>query len=122
MAGQFDRQIGRCPRRGGCGEHPLDNAVFQRLVGHHHDSPADSQRVQRRGQSAAQSIQLAVDRDAQRLERPLGGMSAGAPSRRRNRLVDNLNQLGGRGERGTGAAADNMGGDAASQSFFAEAT
>ena len=83
--------------------------------------PPTGQRVQRGGKGAAQRVQFVVDRDPQRLEGALGRMPAGAPGRSRNRLVQQGYQLCGRGERGAGALANDLRGDAACEPLLAVA-
>src|SRR5205085_63144 len=45
------------------------------------------------GERAVELVELAVDRDAQRLERALGRMAAGEARRRRDRGLDELDEL-----------------------------
>ena len=54
MAGKLDREIDRCARSDRVGEHAFDDAVFQRLVGQHHDASAEGERVQSSRKCTAQ--------------------------------------------------------------------
>ena len=64
------RQMARAARRrAGAGDEViLDDAVFQRMEGHHHQPAARPQQALGGGEGAGQLDQLVVDEDAQRLE------------------------------------------------------
>ena len=120
VAGQFDGQPGRRAGRGRSGELALDDPVLQRLIGHHGDPAARAQGRQRGGYRLPQRLQLGVDRDAQRLEGALGRVTAGASGRRRDRLVEQFDELTGRRERRAGATAHDERGDTAREALLAE--
>ena len=64
-----------------------------------------------------QDVELLVHRDADGLERALGGVAAGAAGRRGDGVADELGQLGGGGHR---AGGDDGPGDAAGEALVAE--
>ena len=62
----------------------LDDAVLARVVGEHGDAPAGREASMACVEGVGQHVELAVDLDADRLERALGRVAAGAAGRRRD--------------------------------------
>src|SRR5205085_7417845 len=81
------------------GQEALHTAVFKRMEGNPCKSAFRSEQLPGGGQGAVELVELAVDRDAQRLEGPLGGVAAAEARRRGDRALDELDQLLGRGQR-----------------------
>ena len=77
------RQVGRAlAGAGGDGEPLLDDAVLTGVVREHGDAAARARRLDGLVERVGQHVELAVDLDPNRLERPLRRMSAGAAGRR----------------------------------------
>ena len=84
----------------------------------HGDAAAGAVRLDRLVEGGGQGVELAVDLDADRLERALGRVAAGAPGRRRDGRDDHLGQLGRRLDR---AGGDDRRGDAPGEALVAVA-
>ena len=95
-AGQLGRAFAGARRRP---ELLLDDPVLARVVRQHRDPPTRHDGLDRRVDRRRQRVELAVDLDADRLERPLGGMTARTSGGRRNRAGDDRGQFGGRLDR-----------------------
>ena len=81
-------------------EHILDDAVLKRVVADHADAPAGVRPADGSFQAAFQNVELAVDFDAQGLERALGRVSASAARACWDSRLDDVDQLRARFKRG----------------------
>jgi hypothetical protein len=108
------RRVARPARRAAraLGQEILDDAVFQRMEGHHRQATARLQHPLGGHETGLQLIQLGVDRDAQSLERAGGRMDLGALAAAQGAL-DHMGQVQGAGERPLFAALDDEAGDPA---------
>src|SRR5450759_1674184 len=83
-------------------EHGLDDPILEGVVRDDRHPPAGSQPSDGRPDGAVEDIDLPVDLDAQRLERPARRMGPGPARRRGDRVLDDLYEFESRGD---GAAA-----------------
>ena len=105
-AGQVGRAVARARR---LAEALLDDAVLAGVVREHGDAPAGRGRLDRRVERRRQGVELAVDLDADRLERARRRVAAGAPGRRGDGRRHDRRQLDRRLDR---AGGDDRPGDA----------
>ncbi len=97
---------------GALSEEGLDDAVFQRMEGDHHQPAALAQHLLGGLQTGLQFVQLGVDGDAQGLKGAGGRMHLG-PAPAAQGALDGVGQVQGALERRLGPAAGQGGGDAA---------
>lgn len=74
------------------GEEALDEAILEGVIRNDNHSSAGVQDVDRRRQRGPKRSELVVDLYPERLERATSGVAAVAPSRRRNRFLNNLGE------------------------------
>src|SRR5581483_1119621 len=72
LVGELDQSLVRR-------EAPLDDAILERVVGDDDDAATGSEKPDRSRQGSGELLQLPVDRDAERLERPTRGVGAAPP-------------------------------------------
>lgn len=107
----YDGQVDRRLRTGAVDERLLDQPVLEGVVALHHDPSADRDRVQGGRDGPTKNAELVVDLDPERLEGALRRVSAGTAGRRRDHVVEQLDQAGRVGERGRLTLADDRAGD-----------
>ena len=94
----------------------LHDAIFQRMKADRNDASGAAQTSDRTEHSFAQSIELVVDGDAQRLKDARRGMDPFAPSRATDDAGNELGELGGRArQRAVRAARDDRRGRCAAR-------
>ena len=99
----------------------LHDPVLERVERDHREPAARAQDLERRRQRALERAELVVDLDPQRLEDALGRMALAEARRRRDRLLDRLDEVAGALERLLGAAADDRARDLAREALLAVA-
>src|SRR5438067_250148 len=100
-------------------EKVLDDAVLERVEGDHGEPSPRSQHLERCRQRPLGRAELVVDLDPQRLEDPLRGMALAESRRRRNRLLDDLDEVAGPLERLLAASLDDGARDLTRIALFA---
>src|SRR2546423_6963885 len=100
-------------------EKALYDAVLERVEGDHREPSARPQHLERRRQRTLERAELVVDLDPQRLEDPLRGMALAESRRRRNRLLDDLDEVARPLERLLAASLDDRARDLARVALFA---
>ena len=101
---------------GGLGEALLDESVLAGVVRQHGDPPVRRGGVDRLVERSGELVELAVDLDAEGLERALGRMATGSSGGCRDRRRHDRRELGGRRDRSGG---DDRPGDAAGEPLVA---
>ena len=99
----------------------LDDPVLERVERDHREPAVRPQHLERRGQRALERAELVVDLDPQRLEDALGGVPLAEARRRRDRLLDRLDEVAGALERLLRAAAHDRPRDLAGVALLAVA-
>ena len=104
-----DGQVGRADAAArAVGEEALDAAVLERVEGDRGQPALGAQELPRQRQRGVELLELAVDRDADRLEGALGRVAAAEARGRGDRRGDGVDELEGGGERAELAAADDL--------------
>src|SRR5207244_9443004 len=98
----------------------LETAILQRVEGDAREHAANAEDLPRERQGSIELAQLVVDRDSQRLEGALGGVSAGEANRRGDGRADHIDELARRLDRSPRAAAHNGARDPARVALLAE--
>ncbi len=92
-------------------EEALDDPVLERVEADHGEPAAGPQHLERRGQRGLERAELVVDGDPQRLEDALRRMAVAEARRRRDRLLDRLDEVARALERLLAAASHDRAGD-----------
>ena len=104
-----DGQVGRADAAArAVGEEALDAAVLERVEGDRRQPALGTQELPRQRQRGVELLELAVDRDPDRLEGALGRVAAAEARGRGDRGGDRVDELERGGERAELAAADDL--------------